>query len=310
MAADEICWIDAMNHRLGHSIERMVGVLEASTLTLTAADSLDFRATHLSWKHVETGQPTECETADGYMVYLLRRPLLPHPCWVDQRSISREAIAPGQFLLLDLCARREAVVRGDVDCISIYSSRDSLRTFQEEHDLPVTGTLAAVDETPYEDEIVWHLSEALVPVLRRPELATKLFVSHVAYALLSRLSAEYGISGALRHVRGGLAAWQERRAKDLLLANLDGEISLEELAAECRLSRSHFARAFKRSVGTSPHRWLIKERLEKAKLLLLRTELTVEEVAASCGFYDTSHLTRVFARATRFTPGLWRRLHS
>lgn len=303
--------IDALNHRLGHSVERMVGVLEASTLTLSTPERLDFRATHLRWKDVQAGQPSRCDCADGYMVYLLRRELPAHPCWIDQKPFERRAIQPRQFLLLDLRSEYEALVRGDVDCVSLYQSTDGLRAFQEEHDLPVNGALNAAPNTPYDDEIIYHLSEALLPALRHPHLATELYVSHVANALLSRLTTQHGTSSAhFRQAKGGLAAWQERRAKEMLLANINGSIGLEELAAECRLSRSHFARAFKISTGSSPHRWLINERLERAKSLLLRTDLALEQIAATCGFFDASHLTRVFAHATNFPPGSWRRLQS
>ena len=54
-------------------------------------------------------------------------------------------------------------------------------------------------------------------------------------------------------LRGGLAPWQERRAKEILSANLDGDVPLKDVARECRLSVSHFSRAFRRTVGVAPH---------------------------------------------------------
>jgi len=83
----------------------------------------------------------------------------------------------------------------------------------------------------------------------------------------------------------------------------DEQISLAKLASECRLSRSHFARAFKKSTGQSPHRWLLERRLGTAKQMLVDTKSSISDIAFASGFADQSHLTRVFskmvARASR-----------
>jgi AraC family transcriptional regulator len=107
--------------------------------------------------------------------------------------------------------------------------------------------------------------------------------------------------------RGGLAPWQERRAKELLIAHLDGEISLRELAREADLSRSHFARAFKETTGLPPHRWLVSKRIERAQEILINSTLSLVEVARLTGFADQSHFTRVFTSTVGISPGEWRR---
>jgi len=103
------------------------------------------------------------------------------------------------------------------------------------------------------------------------------------------------------------ASWQERRAKEVIEANLDGEAPLAELARECGLSASHFSRAFRQTTGTSPHRWLLHRRVENAKRLLLERQSSLSEVALTCGFVDQSHFTRVFTKFSGAGPGAWRR---
>lgn len=115
-----------------------------------------------------------------------------------------------------------------------------------------------------------------------------------------------GMRPVLRPVRRGLAPWQERRAKEMIAANLGG-VPLKELARECRLSMSHFSRAFRRSVGMAPHRWLMKRRIEVAKEMLREGRMSLTDVAAACGFCDQSHLTRVFKRMVGVSPRAWRR---
>jgi len=117
-----------------------------------------------------------------------------------------------------------------------------------------------------------------------------------------------GSAAAPLLVRGGLAPWQVRRAKEMLMANLDGELTLEELARECELSRSHFARAFRKTTGRPPHRWLVAQRVERAKDMLLNSASSLAGIAAACGFSDQSHFNKVFSAAVGTSPGEWRRL--
>jgi transcriptional regulator GlxA family with amidase domain len=93
----------------------------------------------------------------------------------------------------------------------------------------------------------------------------------------------------------------------MLLANIDGRIGLDELARACSLSRSHFARAFKATTGMTPMQWLLNQRVERAKNLLLNSTLPIDEIAHTCGFSDQSHFSRAFLRAIGDTPGAWRR---
>ena len=80
-----------------------------------------------------------------------------------------------------------------------------------------------------------------------------------------------------------------------------------EVARECRLSVSHFSRAFRRSMGVAPHNWLLTRRVEAAKEKLRDDRLSLLDVALVCGFADQSHLTRVFTRIVGVSPGAWRR---
>jgi AraC family transcriptional regulator len=83
-------------------------------------------------------------------------------------------------------------------------------------------------------------------------------------------------------------------------------LSLAEVAHACGLSVAQFARAFKRSLGLPPHRFLIERRVERARDLLLHTGLPLADVAVRCGFADQSHFTKVFHRVVGTSPGHFR----
>ncbi|MDH6230504.1 AraC-like DNA-binding protein [Mesorhizobium soli] len=107
--------------------------------------------------------------------------------------------------------------------------------------------------------------------------------------------------------RGGLAPWQKKRAQKMLRANLDGGVTVSEIAKECGLSVRHFSRAFHESLGMPPRRWLTRHRVETAKKLLLGSGMGLADIAKCSGFSDQSHLTRVFSGWMGESPGSWRR---
>ena len=104
----------------------------------------------------------------------------------------------------------------------------------------------------------------------------------------------------------GLAPWQLSRAKEVLRADLANKASARRVAEACRLSVSHFSRAFKESTGISPYRWLLALRVETARNLLESSRVPLVEIADMCGFADQSHFSRVFARVLWKSPGAWR----
>lgn len=157
------------------------------------------------------------------------------------------------------------------------------------------------------DQTVHQIGQLLLPALARPEEASELFVDHLALALRAHLVHRYGKNSPRRtKSTGRLAGWQERRVKELLLSDVAQDASLDELAKLCGLSRSHFVKAFRESTGLPPHQWLIAQRVERAKELMMHTEMPLSEIAFRCGFSDQSHFSRLFSRAAGVPPRTWR----
>jgi AraC-like DNA-binding protein len=102
--------------------------------------------------------------------------------------------------------------------------------------------------------------------------------------------------------RGGLPAGTLRRVRDYIEAQLATPIAIGDLASLAGLSRCHFSRAFKQSVGIPPHRYVMNRRVERAAQLIQRTDRPLSQIALDVGFSDQSHFSRVMARATGFTP--------
>jgi len=105
-----------------------------------------------------------------------------------------------------------------------------------------------------------------------------------------------------------LAGWQLRATESSVCDAMDGTIRIDSLANVCGLTPAQFRRAFKHSMGTTPHRWLLQYRLERAREELLTTDKSVTEIALVCGFADQSHLTRQFCATYGAPPAQWRRM--
>ncbi len=90
-------------------------------------------------------------------------------------------------------------------------------------------------------------------------------------------------------------------------AQLEGNITIKELATACSLSESHFARGFRTSFGISVHQHLIRLRIERAKSLLSQANKQLAEIAQLSGFCDQAAFTRTFSRVERMTPSRWRK---
>jgi AraC family transcriptional regulator len=158
------------------------------------------------------------------------------------------------------------------------------------------------------DHTITQLTGCLLPSLSGKEDVCGPFVDHILLALQAHVARKYGeMKFQFRRSRESLAPWQVHRAKELMASRISGSLSLAELAGECQLSVSHFARAFKKTIGVAPHRWLVEQKMERAKQLLESTSLTVTDIALECGFSHRVALSNAFQRMNGVNPGEWRR---
>lgn len=157
----------------------------------------------------------------------------------------------------------------------------------------------------FRDGLLHHLAQALIANYEPGGPADPLYADALGRALTLHLAK---ISGQppRQEPRNGLPPNKLRLLDDYIHARLSEEIRLGELAAVTGISPSHFVVLLRRATGMSPHRYVTAKRLDSAKHLLLRTHLSVAEIALRCGFCDQSHLTRVMRRHTGSTPGKFR----
>ncbi len=108
-------------------------------------------------------------------------------------------------------------------------------------------------------------------------------------------------------LKGGLAAWQKKRVASYIDEHFAEDIPLLTLAQIAGLSPFHFARAFKGSFGVPPHRYHMATRIEHAKMLLAKPQISVTEAGLKSGFSETSVFSAAFRKIAQQSPSQYRR---
>lgn len=244
----------------------------------------------------------------AYFIALRLRACRDHDLYFDGRRVRPKNFSATAASIYDLTRYPVADIGGLGHFLMLYTPWHALESVANEPGAPRAGHLCDEPGTGIDDPVVRHLLSALLPALTKPDQVHALVIDHLALALTVHVAQVYGGPDIIRKVpRGGLAPWQERRAKELMSANLHEEMPLSRLGAACGLSVRHFARAFRQSTGIPPHRWLRKHRIERAMELMNSRALPLADIALSCGFADQSHFTRVFTALVGTSPNAWRR---
>jgi AraC family transcriptional regulator len=171
--------------------------------------------------------------------------------------------------------------------------------------------VAAAADAAFERQLVERLEgfdEALFGAARRLELESAagypngpLGWQELASGFLDGLLSRH-TSRPMSEIRGGLGKDVLARLRDHVVAHLDGPVEVAALARLAGLSPFHFSRVFARSVGVTPHRYVVQLRLQRAIELLREGRLSLADIAACTGFADQSHLSRWVRRVHGISP--------
>jgi AraC family transcriptional regulator len=159
------------------------------------------------------------------------------------------------------------------------------------------------------DERLSRLARDLADELSEEEAGQDVVITALVEQVLVHLlrhHANVRRSDELELSRVGLVDRRIRRAVELMHANMDRDLPLEELAAAAYLSAFHFARLFKKLTGASPHAYLATLRVQRAQQLLAETDLSISELSARVGYSSPSHFSKAFRQSTGMTPRAFR----
>ncbi|WP_217573717.1 AraC family transcriptional regulator [Mesorhizobium sp. GbtcB19] len=149
------------------------------------------------------------------------------------------------------------------------------------------------------NERIVHLARALESERHADSPGGSLYAETIGIALATQL---IGLARTADDFRAGLSAAQLRRLYDFVEAYIDQALTIETLAREAGASSSHLRHWFKQATGVTVHRYVVRRRVERARLLLAQGKLSVAEVALAAGFSHQSHMARWMRRELGETP--------
>ncbi|MEP6847937.1 MAG: AraC family transcriptional regulator [Acidobacteriota bacterium] len=159
------------------------------------------------------------------------------------------------------------------------------------------------------DLLIQQIGLALLAESGSGSAAGRLYADSLIQSLTLHLLTNYtSADQAAPRLNGGLPGYRLRRVQEFIDAHLEEDLGLAEIAAAAELSQFHFARAFRTSTGMTPQQFVMRQRIERAKGLLVKADLSIVEVSLRSGFKNQSHFTSLFRKFTSFTPKTWRDL--
>ncbi|WP_019503149.1 AraC family transcriptional regulator [Pseudanabaena sp. PCC 6802] len=158
------------------------------------------------------------------------------------------------------------------------------------------------------DLLICQLGLALESSLKVDGIGSRFYADSMATALSAHLLRHYSTRNhRFREYDDGMPKQKLRQAIEYIQRHLGEDISLSEIAYELNISQYYFCRLFKQSTGVSPHQYLIRQRVERAKQLLKQPERTITAVAMECGFANQSHFAKCFRACTGMNPNQFRK---
>jgi AraC family transcriptional regulator len=243
---------------------------------------------------------------DAYTLHLNRRSATSISLCGRYGGRERHNIPFRGATLFDLADLPMVEVEGRYDMLRVYLPRRRMISVAESMTRQSDVKLR-LPKPGFDDYIITSLLNIMNFVFDNLECASQLLVDEVSILLMSHLIHTYSDASPIERRRGGLASWQERIAKEILVARIGNPPTVDELGQACGVSARHFIRAFRQSTGFTPHQWLMQERALNAKNLLEHTDRTLAEISATCGYANPSHLCRAFQSCFGQSPSNARR---
>ena len=216
-----------------------------------------------------------------------------------------KTFAPLSVLILNSGARAN-IVGTATETITLnlspaYVLDCAVRSKLVKHDAQITFRLDLIEDNTR----IAGLFENIIEELEEKEAGQEIIIASLIEQLVIYLLRHYANvqrSNELELTRVGLVDRRIRRAVELMHAQLERELSIEELAAAAYLSPFHFSRLFKKLTGATPHAYLASLRISRAQNLLAETDFSITQIASRVGYSSSSHFTKAFRQATGLTP--------
>jgi AraC family transcriptional regulator len=242
-----------------------------------------------------------------FMIVAYRRGITSMRRRVDGQWLE-ERLAPGDVSLLTRAADSHWVWDSDIEVVHVYLTQEELAaTCKQMYERDVQD-VELRDEVKADDPAIHRTAMLIAQEAAHGGAGSSLLVESLSCQLAVHILRRHAhVLFRESHANDGLSFREERAVRDYVHEHLGEAITLDDLAASVALSRYHFARRFRAAVGTTPHEYVLQQRVARAQTLLTRTNYPLLDIALICGFADQSHFNRVFKKHTGVPPGHYRK---
>jgi AraC family transcriptional regulator len=158
------------------------------------------------------------------------------------------------------------------------------------------------------DQLIYQMSLSLNADIKVGFPTGQFYGEAIMTMLVARLLQSHSnIIFQTKNIKNGLSRHNLRRVLEFIDSNISEELNLKEISNVSGLSPFYFLRCFKESMNVTPHQYIVKTRIERAKLMLRSNEIPISEISLNCGFLCQSHFTNAFRKFTNTTPLKYRR---
>jgi AraC family transcriptional regulator len=197
------------------------------------------------------------------------------------------------------------------EMLHIYLPTTTFVALAQEDDFPDVTRQYIRYKAGFQDPLLFQVGRVIMEELATESSSGRLLVETAALTVAARLLQSHGEAAlpyaARTRPANGLDITRLRRVIDFIEAHTHEDVGVDDLASVACLSPFHFSRAFKEATGLTPHRFISQRRLQRARLLLETSELSITDVASMANFSSQANFTRAFSRIIGISPGEYRR---
>lgn len=224
-------------------------------------------------------------------------------------SFKREEIVQGSCVIIPANTSQYAEWNRESGAVTL--AIDPTVFAQTIYEVVDPDTIELLPQFATPDPFIYQIGVALKAALTKQSDSSRLYAETLINSLILHLLENYSTTRVdlQEAITGRLPQSKLQQVIDYIDAYLDRDLSLKELASVVQMSPQYFSQLFKQTTGTTPHQYIIRYRIERAKYLLQQNQLSIAEIATLAGFADQSHLHRHFKRLVGITPKSFRQLN-
>ena len=226
--------------------------------------------------------------------------------WQIANRQHRERAEPGRMVVVPAGVESKWAINGNREILMLVLPSSTVRSVLGSNcPSDISAAFSALSEASWSDPLLRSLLLRVWDCAAGREAVDRCLSDGLLISIVSQLFIRSKSHSAQSEITS-IPYWRLQRVLDFVDNNLNKDITLQDLANAAGFSCRHFARSFSLQTGETPHRWVMKQRLERAKKLLKETDFSLSDISDSCGFSSQSHMTTLMKSETGTTPRQWR----